>query len=357
MLDRFKVPDDLAVRVAPDAVRATVVALFTALGMGPDDAARGADVLVYADTRGIDSHGVSNMTRSYVAGLREGRINPAPGPTVVRDTGPAVTIDGDRGLGLVVGPPAMALAIERAATHGIGVVVLRNAGHYGAAAYYATRALAHDMVGMSMTTGGVLVAPTHGAERLLGLNPIGIAAPTDREVPLVFDASMSSVAGNKITLLNRVGGTVLPGWVAEADGTPVMEEAPVPEGYMILPLGGTREIGSHKGFGLSMMVEVLTSLLAGSGGGPFRRDQMGHHFAAFNVAAFSDAATFKADMDAYLRRILDSAPAPGHARVVYPGIDEAEAEADRTANGIPYHPEVVDWFRTTCAEAGADCHL
>lgn len=353
MLDRFKVPPDIAVRVAPGAMRATVTNLFMALGMPRAEAARGAEVLVYADTRGIDSHGVSNMTRFYVAGLKAGRINPAPAPKVLRDTGPAVTIDGDQGLGLVVAPPAMDLAIERARAHGVGVVIMSNAGHYGAAAYYAHKALAHDMVGMSMTTGGVLVAPTHGAERLLGLNPIGVAAPSDREVPFIFDASMSSVAGNKITLLKRVGGDVLPGWVARADGSPVMEEGPVPDGFMMLPLGGTRELGSHKGFGLMMVVEVLTSLLAGAGGGPFRRGDSAHYFAAYNIDAFSDAATFKADMDAYLRRLLDSTPAPGETRVVYPGIEEAEAEAERLARGIPYHPEVIDWFKGACAEAGA----
>src|SRR5580693_8108195 len=165
MLDRFKVPDDIALRVAPGAMRATVTSLFMALGMPAAEAARGADVLVYADT-----HGVSNMTRYYVAQLQRGAINPAPISRIVRDTGPAVTIDGDKGLGLVVGPPAMDLAIERARQHGVGVVIVFNAGHCGAAAYYANKALAHDMVGMSMTTGGVLVAPTHGAERLLGLN-------------------------------------------------------------------------------------------------------------------------------------------------------------------------------------------
>jgi LDH2 family malate/lactate/ureidoglycolate dehydrogenase len=280
-----------------------------------------------------------------------------PEPKVVRDTGPAVTLDGDKGLGLAVAPPAMDLAIERAAKHGIGVALVSNAGHYGAAAYYAHKALAHDMVGLSMTTGGVLVAPTHGAEPLLGLNPIGIAAPTDREIPFLFDASMSSLAANKIALLNRVGGRVLPGWVAGPDGTPVMEEGPVPEGFMMLPLGGTREIGSHKGFGLMMMVEVLTTLLAGAGGGPFRRAESGHYFAAWNIDAFSDAATFKADLDAYLRRFLESRPAPGETRVIYPGIEEAEAEADRTANGIPYHPDVVAWFRKTCDDLGAPHRL
>jgi len=355
MLDRFKVPDDIAVRVAPDAMRATVTSLFMALGMPAAEAARGADVLVYADTRGIDSHGVSNMTRYYVAQLQRGAINPTPVSRIVRDTGPAVTIDGDKGLGLVVGPPAMDLAIERARKHGIGVVIVFNAGHYGAAAYYVNKALAHDMVGMSMTTGGVLVAPTHGAERLLGLNPIAVAAPSNQETPFIFDASMSSVAGNKITLLKRVGGQVLPGWVAGADGAPVMAEGPVPDGFMMLPLGGTRELGSHKGFGLMMIVEVLTTLLAGAGGGPFRRGDSAHYFAAYNIDAFSDAATFKADMDAYLRRLLDSKPAPGEARVVYPGVEEAEAETDRLADGIPYHPEVIDWFRTICAETGAAC--
>ena len=348
MLDRFKVPDDIAVRVAPDAMRATVSSLFVALGMSEADAAQSADVLVYADTRGIDSHGVSNMTPRYVSWLKKGTINPTPQTRVLRDTGPMVTIDGDRGLGLAVGPPAMDLAIERARAHGIGIALVSNAGHYGAAAYHAQRALAHDMIGMSMTTGGVLVAPTHGAERLLGLNPIGVAAPADKEIAFIFDASMSSVAGNKIALLNRVGGKVLPGWVARADGSPVMEEAPVPEGFMMLPLGGTREVGSHKGFGLMMMVEVLTSLLAGGGGGPFRRGDSTHYFAAYNVDAFSDVRQFKADMDAYLRRLLDSKPAPGEARVVYPGIEEAEAEADRLERGIPYHPEVVEWFKTTC---------
>jgi L-2-hydroxycarboxylate dehydrogenase (NAD+) len=357
VLDRFKVPDDIAVRIPPDAMRATVTSLFAALGMTEADAAQSADVLVYADTRGIDSHGVSNMTPRYVSWLKKGSINATPRTRVLRDTGPVVTIDGDKGLGLAVAPPAMDLAIERARVHGIGMAIVSNAGHYGAAAYYAHKAVAHDMVGISMTTGGILVAPTHGAERLLGLNPIGIAAPANKEVPFIFDASMSSLAANKIALLNRVGGMVLPGWVAEADGTPVMAEGPVPKDFMMLPLGGTRELGSHKGFGLMMLVEILTTMLAGAGGGPFRRGDSAHTFLAYNIDAFSDAAAFKADMDAYLRRLLDSKPAPGETRVVYPGIEEAEAEADRRERGIPYHPEVVQWFRSTCESLQAKHRL
>jgi L-2-hydroxycarboxylate dehydrogenase (NAD+) len=338
-------------------MHATISSLFAALGMPQADANRTADVLVYADVRGIDSHGASNMPRRYVTWLERGQVNKTPAARTVRDTGPVVTMDGDKGLGLVVGPPAMDIAIERARKHGVGVAIVSNAAHYGPAAYYAHRALPHDMVGISMTTGGVLVAPTGGAERLLGLNPIGIAAPSRDEVPFIFDASMSSLAANKIALLNRLGGKVLPGWVARADGSPVMEEAPVPDGFMMLPLGGTRQIGSHKGFGLIMLVEVLTSLLGGAGGGPFRRGDSAHFFLAFDVAAFTGLDQFKTDMDEYLRRLLESTPAPGEARVIYPGIEEAEAEADRRARGIPYHPDVVAWYRSACEERGSKHRL
>jgi LDH2 family malate/lactate/ureidoglycolate dehydrogenase len=353
LLERFKVPDEIAVRVSYEDMRSTMQALFSALGMPQADAERCAEVLTYADVRGIDSHGVSNMTRAYVAGLQQGRINPRPEPRTLRDDGSAIVIDGDKGLGLGLGLPAMQRAIDRARRQGVGVALVANAGHYGAAAYYAHQALAHDMIGVSMTTGGVLVAPTFGAERLLGLNPIAVAAPSDRETPFIFDASMSAVAANKIALLKRVGGQVAAGWVTQADGLPVMEESPVPEGFMMLPLGGTRELGSHKGFGLIMLVEVLTTLLAGGGGGPFRRSESVHLFAAFDVAWFTDVARFKADMDEYLRRLLECRPAPGCERVVYPGVEEAEAEADRRANGIPYHPDVLAWLRTTCDQLGA----
>ena len=209
MLDRFKVPEDIAVRVLASDMRTTVERLFRALGMSDPDAEQAADVLIYADVRGIDSHGVSNMVRAYVAGFESGALNPVPVPKVETDAGATLTIDGDRGLGLAVGPPAMEQAIERAARHGVGIAIVFNAGHYGAAAYHAVRALPAHMIGVSMTTGGVQVAPTWGAEPLLGLNPIGIAVPSRHEVPYVFDASMSSVAGNKIRLLRRVGGDAL----------------------------------------------------------------------------------------------------------------------------------------------------
>ena len=352
MLERFKVPEDIAVRVPPATMRKAVEGIFTALGMSEAFAADCADVLLYSDVRGIDSHGVSNMMRPYVAGLKSGYINPAPTMRRVRDLPAAVSVDGDRGLGLGQGKELMELACERARTNGVAVVTAFNSGHYGPSAYFAHLALSHDMIGVSMTAGGLQVAPTHGAEPLLGLNPIGIAAPAKDEPPFIFDASMSSVAGNKIQLLRRVGGKVLPAWIAADDGEPIMAEAEVPPRFLMLPLGGTREIGSHKGFGLSMLVEVLCSALTGTGAGPHRRQGTAHYFMAYNVQAFTEIDTFKADMDTYLRSILDCKPAPGESRVVYPGILEHEAELDRRAHGIPYHPEVIEWFEGVLAELG-----
>jgi len=352
MLERFHVPSDIAVRVPPHLMQETVEEILGALGMPSEDARQSADVLMYADVRGIESHGVSNMFRVYVQSIREGRINLHPKWTIVRDAPAACTIDSDGAHGGVIGPEAMRIAIERARSHGVGAVTVANGGHFGAAAYHAAMALEHDMIGVSMTAGGVSVVPTHGAERLLGLNPIAMAVPTRREAPFIFDASMSSVAGNKVRLLQRLGAPTAPGWIAAPDGTPIMEEQPIPEGFMILPLGGTREIGSHKGYGLSVMVEVLTTILAGAGGGPDRRRGQAHHFLAYDVRQFTELDQFKDDMDAYLRRLRESKPAPGEERVYYAGLPEHEEEADRRERGIPYHPEVIGWFRETIKELG-----
>ena len=352
MLERFHVPADIAVRVDADDVRETVEDIFRALGMPDEDAAQSADVLLYADLRGIDTHGVSNMLRVYVSGFREGRINPTPRWSIVRDGGAACTIDSDGAHGGMIGPAAMGVAIERAREHGVGAVSVANGGHFGAAAYHAAMALEHDMVGVAMTAGGVAMTPTYGAERLVGLNPLAIAAPAREEPPYIFDASMSSVAGNKIRLAQRLSQGVLPGWIAEADGTPIMEEREIPDEFLMLPLGGNREIGSHKGYGLAVMIEILTSVLAGQGAGPMRRSGQAHHFVAYRIDAFADVETFKDDMDVYLRVLRECEPAPGEERVVYAGLVEHETEAERRERGIPYHPEVIDWFREVGEELG-----
>ena len=345
MLPQFHLPEEIAVRVPADLMRATVADIFRTLGMPEADAARSSDVLLYADLRGIDSHGVSNMLRVYVDGLQDGSINPAPQWRVIREGLAVATIDSDRGLGLTVGPQAMAMAIEKAERCGVGTVVVTNGRHFGAAAYHAALALDHDMIGLAMTVGGTRLVPTFGAKAMVGVNPIGVAAPSRREPPFIFDASMSSVAVNKIRIARRLGNRVLPGWIAEADGTPIMEERPVPDDYQMLPLGGTRENGSHKGYSLAVMADILSGVLAGSGPGFLRRAGSSHHFTAYKIAAFTDPAAFKEDMDLYLRGLRETPPAPGQRRVLYAGLPEYEIEIERRERGIPYHPEVIEWLR------------
>ena len=350
MLERFHVPEDIAVRVPQEDMRASVEDIFDKMGMPHEDSVLAADVLLYADLRGIESHGVSNMMRGYVAGFGAGRINPTPEPKIVREALAVATIDSDRGHGLVIGPYAMNIAIERAQKYGIGSISVTNGAHFGAAAYHAALALEHDMIGVAMTTGGVSVAPVGGAKPLVGLNPIAIAAPTNDEPPFIFDAAMSSVAGNKIQLAKRLGVNVMPGWIAQPDGTPIMEDTPIPDDYMMLPLGGTREIGAHKGYSLAVMAEILCSVLSSGGAGPFRRGGASHHFVAYNIDAFCDVDTFKNDMDEYMRALQDTPTAPGNDRVVYAGLPEHEEEPERREKGIPYHPEVIEWFKSIAGE-------
>ena len=353
MLERFKVPHEDEVRVPEDSLRETVMAVFEKMGVSPSDAAEGANVLVSTDLRGVETHGVSNMLRAYVRQYNEGSLNPRPNWRIVRESPGVATMDADKGLAIILGPKAMSMAIEKARNVGVGVVTMFNSGHSGGIGHHAMLAANEDMVGMVTTAGGAQVVPTFGGEGRLGTNPIAIAAPARNEPPMLFDAAMSAVAGNKLGLAARVGASLLPGWIADTDGTPIMEETPVRERgqYFQLPLGGTRELGSHKGYGFALMSEILGTML--SGVLPTMLDPSGgskHSFAAYNIAAFTDVDEFKDKMDRMLQMLRETKPAPGHDRVLYPGLSEYEEEQDRRANGIPLHKEVIEWFDDITSE-------
>ena len=355
MLERFHVPDEIAHRASAENLRATVAQIFVKLGVSEDDARLGADVLVASDLRGVETHGVSNILRGYVRGYSDGTMNPRPDWRVVRETASCATVDCDRGLGIIVAPRVMEMAIQKAENTGVGMVSMRNGGHLGMAAYHAMMALEHDMIGVCTTSCPPTTAPTFAAEAAVGTNPIAFAAPADREAPFVFDAATASVAYNKIRLAQRLGIPTPPGWIALPDGTPLMEEAAVPDRWTMLPLGGTRELGSHKGYSLAVIVDILSSVLNGSAAAPTGRfTTYGHYVAAYAIDAFIDVDEFKRGMDEYLRALRSLKPAPGHERVLYAGMVEAEEEQRRRQNGIPLHPEVIDWFRDTCAEMGID---
>jgi L-2-hydroxycarboxylate dehydrogenase (NAD+) len=361
MLERFHVAQTEEVRVASAALRRTVTDIFIGCGVPADAAAGGADVLVTADLRGVETHGVSNMLRAYVTWFKDGTLKPDPRATIVHEAPGTATIDGDRGLGLLQGREAMQLAIDKARQTGVGVVTMRNSGHLGPVGHFAMQAARQDMVGVCLTAMSVLVVPTFGALPRLGTNPISIAAPTRNETFLLYDSATSTIAGNKISLARRVGATMAPGWIAASDGTPILEERRLePDDHYagstlsLLPLGSTREQGSHKGYGLGLMVEVLTTLLAGSVPTMLEDDRplARHHFAAYNIAAFGEVDAFKETMDRMLQLLRSTPPAPGHDRVVYPGLPEHETELDRRTRGIPLHREVVDWFNHCTDELG-----
>jgi LDH2 family malate/lactate/ureidoglycolate dehydrogenase len=211
------------------------------------------------------------------------------------------------------------------------------------------------MIGMCMTATGPSVVPTFGAEPRFGTNPLAIAAPAKNEPPVLFDAATCSIANNKVKLAARMGANLLPGWVTDKAGNPIMDETPPLERgqYFLLPLGATRALGSHKGFGLGLMVEILCSILSGTI--PNVLDPSTgykHYFAAYNIDAFTEVDTFKEHMDQMLQALRTTPPAAGHERVMYPGLLEYEETRERQAHGIPLHKEVIAWFGQITTELG-----
>jgi len=334
----------------PQDLRHTVNSIFLKMNLTPEDATLATDALVSADERGVDTHGVSNMLRRYVEMFNQEFVNPRPDWKVVRESPSTATIDSDGGLGLVICPKAMDIAIEKARKVGIGAVTIGNGRHAGMMAYHAMRALPHDMIGYSITAGGQNMVPTFGAEPRVAANPHAWAVPTKDEPPFVLDISSSSVAANKLALLRRMNAPVLPGLVADSDGTPIMDSRPVPDHIWLLPVGGTRELGSHKGYGLSVVAQVFAGMLSTGAFGEYGPGRMSHFVAAYSVDAFADVDKFKESMDEFMRYLKSTPPAPGHDRVYYAGLPEHEEYLDRTARGIPLHREVTEWFDHITAE-------
>jgi len=215
-------------------------------------------------------------------------------------------------------------------------------------AYHAMRAMPHDMIGYAITGGGAVMVPTYGAEPRVGAVPHAWAVPANKMPPFVLDISSSSVAANKIHLLRRTGAPLLPGLLAGEDGTPLMDEQEVPDTTRLLPWGSTRELGSHKGYGMAVIGQVFSGILSAGLFGISNPPGNGAQFvAAFSIDAFRDVVAFKDSMDDFLTYLVDTPPAPGHDRVYYAGLPEHEETEIREKDGIPLHRKVVEWFDST----------
>jgi LDH2 family malate/lactate/ureidoglycolate dehydrogenase len=285
---------------------------------------------------------------------------PAAEPKIVRDETTTAVVDGQQAFGHYTSTLAMELAIAKARVHGVGFVTCRNSNHYGAAANYSMMALAQDMVGISLTNSGPAVVPTYGRRAMLGTNPISMAAPAGGECPFVLDMATSTVAIGKLSVALRWGKPIPPGWALDREGQPTTDPTVAYQTRHLTPLGATRELGGHKGYGLAVMVDILAGVLAGAtfvdarrrDPDPVRAD-IGHFFGAIDIARFRDLDAFKVDMDDLLRALKQSPKAEGQDRIYVAGEPEWESEQRRRRDGIPLAPLLVSQLREVSAETGA----
>lgn len=347
-----------------DALHDFSAAVLEVAGVPSDDAALAADVLVAADLRGIDSHGVARL-RGYFEALRSGEINATPELRVVRETLTTATVDADNGLGLVVGPWANEIAMDKALDAGSGWVAVRNSNHFGIAGYYVLEALERDLIGWAMTNSSALVAPIFGIGRMLGTNPLAIAFPGLEEPPIVIDLATSVVAFGKIEIAMRKGLPIPEGWAIDAAGRPTTQPEAVYDGGALLPVGSTRELGGHKGYALSMMVDVLSAVLSGANWGPFAPAfviaqtppgtvgvGIGHFFGALRIDGFIDPDEFKRQVDHLVRTFRAAPAAPGTDGPLVPGDPERLAEVERRRDGIPLIAPVAADLEALAVETG-----
>ena len=330
-------------------------AIFLKIGCSEADAEKATQVLLAADLRGVDSHGVARLS-GYVRLWDVERVNANPRMKIIHETPSTAVVDGDLGLGLVVAPFSMQVAIDKARSVGTGWVSVQNSNHFGIAAAHAMMALEEDMIGIAMTNASALVAPTFSTERLLGTNPICVCFPAGNESPFVADLATTTAANGKLEILQRKGGVAPAGWIQNSDGESTTDPFELKKGGALLPLGGDREHGSHKGYALGAMVDIFSAILSGANYGPWvppfpayipmPENQpgkgIGHFFGAMRIDAFRPANDFKEHMDAWIKRFRAAKTIEGQEKVIIPGEPETEIELERMQKGIPLVPAVID---------------
>jgi len=356
--------------ITESALREFTQNVFIAMGCSYEHAKLAADVLLLADLRGIDSHGVARLT-GYVRLWEKQRINPKPNIQIVHETPTTATVDGDAGLGLVVAPFAMQIAIEKAEKYGSGWVSVRNSNHFGIAGYHALMAVEKDMIGFAMTNASPLVAPTFSNERMLGTNPMCYAFPAGKYPPVIVDMATSAAANGKLEIAQRLGKQVPKGWIQDKNGDSTTDPHALKTGGSLLPLGSDKEHGSHKGFGLSATVDILSAVLSGANYGPWVPPfvafldppnnpvgkGIGHFVGAMRVDGFRPLDEFKDHMDNWVARFKSASTVDPNQKVIIPGEPELEAEIDRRKNGIPLVDAVANDLDELAKKLGVESPL
>ena len=329
-----------------------------------EDARIMADVLITADERGVDSHGIIRLHSYYGTRLRRQLIDPTSPMQILEDAPAVQVIDAGNGLGPVVAHRAMRTCIAKAETTSLATVTVRNSNHYGIAGYYAMMALSHDMIGISLTNSQPLVAPTYGRTSMLGTNPIAVAVPAGRERAYVLDMATSVVPVGRITVYSKSHQPIPSGWGMDAEGHIVENPDRVLDGGALLPLGGADITRGYKGYGLALLVDILSGVLAGAAFGPAvgrpestGTANVGHFFLALRIGAFRSLASFKEDMDRLLAELKDSPKAEGQDRIYIHGEKEYEQTERSAVEGVPVLSNVVDSLKAIGDEIGVpfDC--
>lgn len=341
--------------------------VFLKMGCPVADAALAADVLLRSDLRGIDSHGVARLS-GYVRLWEKERINAKPDVKVVHETATTATVDGDAGLGLVVAPFAMKVAMEKAKIYGSGWVAVKNSNHFGIAGYHALMAVEQDMIGISMTNASPLVAPTYANERLLGTNPMCYAFPAGKYPPLVVDMATAAAANGKLEIAQRANQPIPEGWVQDKDGNASTSAHQLKDGGSLLPLGSDKDHGSHKGYGLSATVDILSAVLSGANYGPWVPPfvaflepsanpvgaGIGHFFGAMRIDGFRPADDFKQHLDNWIERFKSARTVDPDKKVIIPGEPEYAFEQERKIQGIPLIDVVVNDLNELAVKLGIE---
>ena len=346
--------------------------VFQTFELSKKDARICSDNLLSADLRGIPSHGVARLKR-YVDGIKNGLIYPLNKPQIARESLSTATIDGNAGLGQVVGYFSTKLAIEKAKESGVGIVTVRNSNHYGIAGYYAEMILKENMLGISMTNSAPLVVPTFGREMIIGTNPISLAAPAKKNRPFFLDMATSVVPRGKLEVFDREEKAMPEGWAVNARGktttsaTEVLQNMLSRFGGGILPLGGEGELfRGYKGYGMSLLVDILSGVLSGGAyanlvnmkkdGKPIPAN-VSHFFMALKIESFIDIDTFTTKMDDLIDRLKNSAKAEGQERIYIHGEKEYEFYEKHKKEGVPLQEKVYDTLKTIADERGVSFDL
>jgi len=341
--------------------------VFNKMGCTDEHATLAADVLLRSDLRGIDSHGVARLS-GYVRLWEKKRINATPNIKVVHETPTTATIDGDGGLGLVVAPFAMKIAIEKAEKYGSGWVAVKNSNHFGIAGYHALMAVEKEMVGISMTNASPLVAPTYANERLLGTNPMCYAFPAGKYPPVVVDMATAAAANGKLEIAQRANMAIPDGWVQDKAGNSSTDPNELKSGGSLLPLGSDKDHGSHKGYGLSATVDILSAVLSGANYGPWVPpfvsfleppsdpvgEGIGHFLGAMRIDGFRPTADFKSHLDNWIETFKNAKTVDPSKKVIIPGEPEYAFEQERKQSGIPIIDVVVNDLNELAHRLGID---